>query len=183
DRNGAVKPIGLPLAAYADVRLSPDGKQIVFDFDSGEGRNIWVYPLSGTSSMRRLTFAGTVNMAPIWSEDGEWIVYRSDREGGGIYRQRADGSGAAERLTKPEAGEFHGLDSWVPREQKFFFVTMRGADHDIWTYSVPDKKTAPVIQVPSSTQNNAFLSPDGRWLAYMSNETGAVEVYVQPFPP
>jgi hypothetical protein len=52
----------------------------------------------------------------------------------------------------------------------------------LWIYSVPDKKMTPVIQIPGSAQNNANLSPDGRWLAYHSNETGRFEVYVQPFP-
>jgi Tol biopolymer transport system component len=120
DRNGNTKPLGLPPAPYDALRLSPDGRQLTFDLTDGRERNIWVYALSGGSSMRRLTFGGTNNQAPIWSGDGESIVYRSNREGDtAIYSQRADGNGAAERLTKPESGTTHGEDSGLPGEQKF----------------------------------------------------------------
>jgi Tol biopolymer transport system component len=79
--------------------------------------------------MRRLTFGGTLNQAPIWSADGEYILFRSNREGDiAVYRQPANGTGSAERLTKPEPLVTHGEDSWVPKEQKFLFVTLKGPD-------------------------------------------------------
>ena len=184
DRSGSVKPLGLPLLAYADLRLSPDGRQLAFAVNDGKEQNVWVYELSGASSMRRLTFGGSLNHDPVWSEDGERILFRSNREGDiGVFWQRADGAGAPERLLKPDSG-VSGLapESWVPRDQRFFFVTVKGGDFDVWIYSLQDKKASPVIVVPSSAQNVASISPDGRWLAYESDETGRMEIYVQPFP-
>jgi Tol biopolymer transport system component len=100
------------------------------------------------------------------AENGQRILYRSDRGGDiAIYQQRADGTGAVERLTKPEPGETHGPDSWVGRQQSFLYAVLRFGDSDVWMYSFENRKAVPVVAIPASAQNNGFLSPDGRWLA------------------
>ncbi|MBZ5557278.1 MAG: hypothetical protein LAO77_08405 [Acidobacteriia bacterium] len=92
---------------YFQPRISPDGRQLAVAVNDGKEANIWVYDLSGTTSMRRLTFAGK-NRSPIWTRDGQRVVFTSDREGdSGLFWQRADGSGEAERLPTAEAGVFH----------------------------------------------------------------------------
>jgi serine/threonine-protein kinase len=179
DRNGNAKPVGLPTGGYSEVRISPDGKQLAL---AGIEQSVWIYDLSGATSMRRLTFEGTQNHHPVWTPDGTRIVYRSNRdEVFSVLWRAADGSEGAERLTTPEPGTSHGADSFLPGQLKFFYVLIKPGS-DIWLYSIPDKKSTPVVVDPGN-QNNAFPSPDGRWLAYQSDETGRYEIFVQPFPP
>src|SRR5262249_33482185 len=118
--------------------------------------------------------------------DGQHVLFTSDREGdSAIYWQRADGSGSPERLTRPAKGTTDAPNAWAPRSQAFSFVAIQrnATDNDIWLYSLPDKKAAPLIAMPSSNQGSAMFSIDERWIAYESNESGRYEVYVQPYPP
>jgi eukaryotic-like serine/threonine-protein kinase len=103
DRSGGSQALKLPLGSYRAPRVSPDGKFVAFEsVDEAGEETISIYEIAGGTSMRRLTFGGK-NRAPVWSPDGQWIAFQSDREGDlAIFRQRADGSGAAERLTKPD---------------------------------------------------------------------------------
>jgi len=104
DRTGAVEFLKVQRDAYESPRVSPDGKRIAVSTDTGREANIWIFDLAGASSLRRLTFGGR-NRFPLWSPDGQWIVFQSDRDGDlGLFRQRADVSGTAERLTKPDPG-------------------------------------------------------------------------------
>jgi Tol biopolymer transport system component len=115
DRKGASQPLKLPQGFYRSPRVSPDGKWVTFDSEDSGGATVWVYNLSGGTSIRRLTFGGK-NRAPIWSADSQWVAFQSDREGDlAIFRQRADGSGAAERLTKTGAWYFTRAASLVTR--------------------------------------------------------------------
>jgi serine/threonine-protein kinase len=142
-----------------------------------------VYELSGASALRRLTFGGR-NRVPVWSADGQRIAFQSDRDGDlGIFAQRADGSGSAERLTTPEKDAAHVPESWSSQGDLLFTET-KGADAVLWIYPARDRKSRPFGSVKSSRQPaNAAFSPNGRWVAYQSNETGTPAVYVQPYPP
>ncbi len=113
-RDGKIQTIGLPPQPYIHPRLSPDGRQLVVGTDDGKDANVWVYDLKSGGSLRRLTFGGR-NQYPIWTRDGRFITFQSDRDGDdAIFRQPADGSGPAERLTKPDAGVAHQPESWSP---------------------------------------------------------------------
>jgi Tol biopolymer transport system component len=185
DRNGGVKKFALPDSPYFFPRISPDGKQLAYETNDGKEGNIWVYDLSGGKAPLRLTFKGN-NRFPVWSGDGERVVFMSDREGdGGLFWQRADGS-SAERLTKPEKGMEHRPDSWPPKGQFFSFTAGKsGSWNSVWVFSLQDKKDSLFASEPSSFQTRSAFSPDGRWLAYSSDETrpiGNNEVYVQPYP-
>jgi eukaryotic-like serine/threonine-protein kinase len=104
DRKGGSERLKLPPGSYEHPRVSPDGKRVAFGTDDGKEAIVWIYDLAGTTSMRQLTFGGR-NRFPIWSADGQHVAFQSDREGDlGIFWQRADGTGAAERLTKPDQG-------------------------------------------------------------------------------
>jgi len=184
DRKGNLNPLKVPPREYGLPRVSPDGKQIAFGIEDGKGSNIWIYDLAGTSAIRQLTVGGA-NRYPIWSADSQRVAFQSDREGDfGVFWQRADGSGTAERLTKPEQGVTHIPDSWSPDSQKFSFTAAKGnTEAALWIYSLQDKKTALFAQMPSAALHWSAFSPDGRWLAYQSNETGTNQIWVQPFPP
>jgi Tol biopolymer transport system component/predicted Ser/Thr protein kinase len=184
DRNGVAKTIAIPPGPYDGPRISPNGKQLAIASNDGKEAMISIYDLSGGASMRRLTFGGK-NRFPIWSGDGQRILFQSDRENdSGLFWQRADGSGSAERVTRPEEGVQEIPDAWSPKDQIFSFISNRiGSDGALWTYSIPDKKGTLFYTVSNSWQERSVFSPDGKWLAYQSQETGLMEVYVQPFPP
>ena len=184
DRTQAVKPLDLPVRGYGHPRVSPDGTRVAFDTSESESKEatVWIYDLSGSSAMRPLTVGG-VNRYPIWSADGERIAFTSTREGGaGIFWQKADGSGTAERLTKAEEGTTHIPDSWSKDGKTMSFSVDKGTESGIWLLSLPDKKIAPFAQVSGARLMNSIFSPDAKWLAYQSNETKRNEIYVQPFP-
>jgi Tol biopolymer transport system component len=170
---------------YSVPRFSPDGKQAAIEVDDGKEVFIAIYDLSGIQAMRRLTFGGK-NTNPLWTRDGQRIIFQSDREGdGGLFWQRADGSGSPERLTTPEKGVLHFADAASP-DGKVITVTASGG---IWALSLDgDRKLKLLIPRPASggfVGRSAF-SPDGHWLAYQSNQLSGAnrsQIYVQPFPP
>jgi eukaryotic-like serine/threonine-protein kinase len=182
DRTGKVDFLKLPPATYLYPRLSPDGEQLAVEIDGSNEANISIYDLSGRSSLRRLTFGGR-NRIPAWSADGLRLAFQSDRDGDlAIFSQRADGAGAAERLTTPEKAAAHLPESWSAKGELLFTVTS-GSESTLWTYSARDRTSRPVDSVRSSRQpTSAAFSPNGLWVAYQSNESGTSAVYVQPFP-
>jgi serine/threonine protein kinase/Tol biopolymer transport system component len=182
DRKGTLVPRNVTPRPYGFQRVSPDGKRIAFGIEDRKDVNVWIYDLAGTSSMRQLTVGGA-NRYPIWSADGERVAFQSDREGDlGIFWQRADGSGTAERLTKPEQDVAHIPDSWLPNGQVFSYSAIKRSESALWVFSLQDKKSTLFAQMPSAQLRWSSFSPDGRWLAYQSNETGRVQIWVQPFP-
>jgi len=186
DRTGARKPIPVPPAPYFQPRISPNGKQFVVGTDDGKDAIVWVYDLAGATSMRRLTFGGA-NRFPLWSRDGQRVVFESDREGDlALFWQRADGNGAAERLVKLEQKQPGGYapDSWSLDGKTLIFSSIGNTDTGIWSVVAErDAKPKPLIDTPSKRDDFAEISPDGHWIAYESNESGQTQIYVQPFPP
>src|SRR5204862_2544197 len=125
DRKGEMTALKLPPGSYLNPRVSPDGKRLAFETSDGRQAAIAVYDLAGTSSQRRLTFAGN-NRLPIWSADGTRVAFQSDREGdAAIFWQPVDGS-TAERLTRPEPGTTHVPESWSARHDVFLFSVNEG---------------------------------------------------------
>ena len=181
DRTGKVDLLKLPPATFRNPRFSPDGKQVAVEIRSGNEGNVWIYELSGASALRRLTFGGS-NRFPTWSADSMRVAFQSDRDGDfAIFSQRADGGGAAERLTTPEKDVAHVPESWSSNGHLLVAAT-KGAETTLLTYSATDRTSRPFGSVRSSRQpTNAAFSPNGSWVAYQSNETGTPAIYVQPF--
>jgi serine/threonine-protein kinase len=182
DRKGTTEPLKLPDGQYDTPRASPDGKRVAFGVDDGKEQMIWIYDLSGTSSMRRLTFGGK-NRFPVWSADGRRIAFQSDREGdAAIFWQSADGTDTAERLTKPEKDTAHVPESWSPGGEQFLFSATKDLKVSLWAFALRDKKATPFGGVQSRYPTAATFSPDGRWVAYQSSESGSTQLYMQPVP-
>ncbi len=188
DRKGGSDLLKVQPGAYQLPRMSPDGRRIAIGSDDGKEASIWIYELSGTSSMRRVTFEGQGhNRFPIWSADSQRVAFQSDREGDlGIFWQRADGAGSAERLTKAEEGVSHIPESWAPDGERFLYNAGKGGATSLWVFSMKDRRAArfDAVESPAATLTGAVFSPDGRWVAYASRQGRASgAVYVQPFPP
>jgi len=181
-KDGIATPLNLQPGRYETPRLSPNGRQAAVVNTDAAGVNVWIVDLTGVNSMRRLTYGGR-NRSEVWSPDGQRIAFQSDREGdAGIFVQRADGTAAAERLTRADSGVAHLPESWSPDGTHILFSSNKGSEYSLWTLSVADGKTQPFGGVHSGKLLNATFSPDGKWIAYNSDETGVDAVFVQPFP-
>jgi len=184
DGKGGVEPLKIPQGVYRAPRLSPDGKTAAFESGDDADVNVWMYDIDGRNAPRRLTFGGR-NRAPVWSPDGRWIAFQSDREGDlAIFRQRADGSATAERLTKPESGTAHVPQSWSPDGAYLLFTMRKEQEVTLWTLSLKDQKTSPLVDTKSIIPTDAAFSPDGRWFAYQfrGDPNGTNQTFIQPFP-
>jgi serine/threonine protein kinase/Tol biopolymer transport system component len=178
-RNGAVQPLDAPPHPYQAPRLSPDGRRIAVAFLEQDSQ-VWLYDLT-RQTLTRFTFEGNANYLTAWTADGKRIAFSSNKEGPlNIYWQQADGSGGLERLSTSEYTQ--GPSSWSPDGQVLAFVQIAPATgSDIWMLRLSDRKPQPFLQTPFNEEGPRF-SPDGRWLAYVSNESGRYEIYVQPYP-
>jgi len=183
DRKGNVELLKVPPGAYAAPRVSPDGKSLAVGLEDEREAAIWIYELSGATSMRKLTVGGA-NRFPVWTHDGKRIAFQSDHEGGRvIFWQAADGSGPAERLTIGEAAGFQIPDSWSPDDKVLSYTASQGPELTIHTFSLPDRKDTVLAEAVSSVgAYGSVFSPDGKFIAYSSAETGQNEIWVQPFP-
>jgi Tol biopolymer transport system component len=184
DRKGVAEPLmKLPSGTYDFPRVSRDGKRVAYETDDGTAPSIWTYDLSEANSANHLTLVGA-NRYPIWSADGERVAFQSDREGDlGIWWQRADGTGTAERLTKPEKGISHIPDSWSPDGQTLSYTEVKADTEAVWTYSLRDKKATLFAEAPASKLGRSVFHPDGHWIAYQKRDAQGVDIFVKPYPP
>ncbi len=184
NRDGTAQLLSMPANRYQTPRVSPDGRQLVVATDDKDAI-LWIQALSGTGPPRRLTFSGR-NRYPIWTRDGRSIIFQSDRDGDlGLFQQRADGSGLAERLTTAEKGVEHVPGSMTP-DGTLIFTVVTEPSSALWTLSLTgDRTPRPLLAIPGKALVTPAISPDGRWLAYGSNELNSFgyNVFVQPFPP
>ena len=179
DRKGETEPLSLPAGLFLTPRISPDGKRVAVGTDDGNEATIWVHDRSRPGQIRRLTFGGN-NRFPTWSADGTRVTFQSDRAGSpAIFWQLADGSGTAEQLTMPDARTSHVPESWSPKGDALLYSVETDTKKSLWVLSRSSGTSQPFGDVHSSTPISATFSPDGRWVAYASNQ----KTFVQPFPP
>ncbi|HSE31170.1 MAG TPA: protein kinase [Pyrinomonadaceae bacterium] len=170
---------------YNAPALSPDEKKVAvrrLDFQATLAADIWVIDLErGTET--RLTFDPATDSMPGWSPDGNWITFVSTREGSTrLYQKRANGSGAEETLGTSEQAK--ASPDWSHDGKFLLYGQMNpGTIWDLFVLPLSgDRKPQPVVQT-NFVEIHGRFSPDGRWIAYSSNESGQFQVYVQSFPP
>jgi len=180
DRTGkSAGSVGVP-GSYNNVRLSPDGHRIATDQTDTDGRNIDIWVHEPVRRMvTRLTFDPSLDEAPIWSPDGKQIMFTSNRKqlGFHFYLKNADGSGFEEEVADLGPGLLANAWDWS-RDGKYALIR-KGIE--LWYFSWSERVAKPLLQA-KWTARNAQFSPDGRWVAYASNETGRMEIYVSAFP-
>jgi Tol biopolymer transport system component len=180
DRGGNATPLAKTRRSYTRPRLSPDGKRLVVAVGTLTMADVWLLD-TGRSVLTRMTFEGGVR--PIWTPDGTRIVFASSRvaaEGFDIFWKPANGSGAAEQLT---AGAYRIPDSISP-DGKFLLFRQENSETeaDIGVTSFEEEREPEILLGTPYRELHATISPDGRWFAYTSDESGRPEVYVQSFP-
>jgi serine/threonine-protein kinase len=182
DRKGQEQPIAkAPLRAYTYLRISPDGAKVALDVRD-EQNDIWTWDFA-RETPTRLTFDPGLDRAPIWSPDGRRIAFSSQREGGigNLFWQAADGTGRVEKLSDLRTQQFP--TSFSPDGTKLLFWEVGSETAwDMGVVGLQDDRKATGLLKTSFNELNPEVSPDGKWLAYQSDESGQYEVYVRPFP-
>lgn len=181
DRKNQVQALLAPSRRYSSPAISPDGQRIAISIFSGNHVDVWVYEIPH-GTLTRLTFDEN-STAPLWSVDGKRIAFRTTRGvDSGILWKPADGSGTEENLV-PRLGLITIPTSWSP-DGKFLAYYSIGTDTGRDIFIAPlqgEREPRPFLQTKFDELHPRF-SPDGRWIAYTSNESGQFQVYVQPFP-
>jgi Tol biopolymer transport system component/predicted Ser/Thr protein kinase len=173
---GAVAPKGL----FYSPHLSPDQRRVAVDLSDDRGGDIWIYELARNVSSR-LTYEAENATSPIWSADGKRVFYLVDEAGAAnIYQIPSGGTGAAELLLKDTRVK---LPADASRDGRWLVFTSLGAEtgSDIYLNSLQEKTAKPWLATPFN-EGCAQLSPDGKWIAYQSDESGQMEIYVRAFP-
>ena len=185
DRSGAVRDAGADTALYYAPRLSPDGKRVAMARwvdDNQNAEDVWVMDLA-QHTRTRLTFDTTATR-PVWSPDGRRIAYARNEKGfTHVYWVAADGSGTPEPLVTKDGAWFPAAFTPDGLTLVFHGVRPQQTWAEIWQQGAASGDTTPQQVVAGGFHNyDPSLSPDGRWMAYMSTESGRNEVYVRPFP-
>ena len=178
DRDGRQQPLDLPTDAYSNARLSPDGSQVSVRIRD----DVWVSDVD-RNTLSRLTTDPSLDFLGIWTADGERVIFSSDRNGGRtLYVRAPDGTGAEEQLVRVD--EARGLIMWDRATDGdrlvFGYVAPNGSD--VAVLSLVGEPTWEPLLASEANEQFPSISPDGRWVAYHSDESGNYEVYVQRFP-
>jgi eukaryotic-like serine/threonine-protein kinase len=168
---------------YANVTLAPNDRAVAFDKTDLENHNtdVWTYDFD-RGSFKRLTFDPAIDAEPVWSPDGKRIMFASSRAGFfRLYTKNADGSEDEKLLPlAPSDDSDEYPTSWSPDIGKFLYERDAEAPN-LWLGELPEMKTNPLLK-GSETRKHGQFSPDGKWVAYTSNENGKWEIYVTSFP-
>ena len=189
DRQGRERSLLDAPGPYLNVRLSPDGRSLAVE-RAKANEEIWVYDLDRGASTRFAS--GWDNMLPVWSPDGQQIAFACNRFGPDVlFLAPIDGSTPARALTGKDIHHQYPLDI-SPDGRTLVFQRRPGGSPnpplagdtglDLWRLSLAGDPNPQAVVADPGDQNEARISPDGRWLAYVSNESGRNEVYVRPFP-
>ena len=173
--DAAVDPLPVGPRGFWRPTLSPDGTRIAVEISEGARRDIWIYD-SGSAALSQLTSDGA-SASPIWTPDGTRVTFSRIKDGRGeVYRQPADGTAPAERLVTDTFSVIAG--SWSPDGRRLAFIREPPTEQaDIGLFDVT-ARTATMTIATENTEQQARFSPNGRWLAYVTSETGRSEVVI-----
>jgi len=191
DRGGKTTPLRVTPANFLNPLFAPDGRRLAMQIaDGGMPNDIWIYEWA-RDILTRLTFDPAQDLKPVWTPDGRRVVFASSRTNQvatNLFWQKADGTGDTQRLSESE--QFQQPSSWDPSGTLLAFeqlnaatgwdsmlLPMAGDEASGWRPGQPT-----VFLNSPFHEIEAMFSPDGRWLAYASNESGRYEIYVRPFP-
>lgn len=189
DTRGKKQVLGRLPASVFSPRLSPDGDRVVFELadpgaaDPAAPTQLWVADLEQLGKRRALSRVGnTSNMAAVWTPDGERLVFMVGGNGADVpdklYWRSADGKSEAEFLLDARAPE--GV--YDEGRQLSFITRSTDGDYGVSVLDMVTKEVKRLVDYPKTEQHSARLSPDGKWLAYTSNENGRYEVWLEPIP-
>jgi serine/threonine-protein kinase len=190
DPRGGETPLAVPPKPYLYPRLSSNDSRIALDIREQDS-DIWVWDLT-RSGFTKVTKDVNLDRVPVWSHDDAYIIYSAMVDGyPNVYRQRADGAGTPERLASSPQGRGRFPLSLTPDGGQLLISDASGGiiNADVTIVRLPGAASAgpqpppeprPLLQTPAG-EANATVSPDGRWLAYQSNESGDWDVYVAAF--
>ena len=179
-QDGREEELRAPPAPYEAPRVSPDGRYVAVEVRDPGNTDVWVYDVQ-RETRTRLTFDPGQDGNPLWSPDGRQVLFSSTREGSlNIYSKAADGTGSVERVTTSDTSQVPL--SWSADGQALVIMDTSGGQSDLDLVSIgAENRTEGLIQTEFS-EFHADVSPDGRWIAYVSNESGVFHIYVRPFP-
>lgn len=179
DRSGAVVPLDLEQTDVSGGVVSPSGDRIAATV-LGANDATWIYDLVDNTSVR-LTFTPGNDQVPIWSPDGTHVAYTNDSSGSwSLYQVASDGSTPGEELLASSADDTP--TSWSPDGSRLLFTRSEAdGDEDIWALQMDGERQAEPWLETDRAELLGVFSPDGRWVAYVSDASGNLEVYVRPF--
>ena len=187
DRSGKlIRQVTESLRSHGHLTLSPDGHHIAVPVNSDGGMHIWVNKVPDADVVR-FTFGQVYDPNAVWSRTGAELLWASSRPEFGFYKKPFNGSGSAQMVWRAPVGTTSSIDNqptdWSPDGTHLLFQSQgKNTGWDLWELPLSgDQKARALIQTPSNDGQGQF-SPDGRWVAYASDESGQLEVYIQRFP-
>jgi Tol biopolymer transport system component len=182
DRQGGDVPTAAPPHLFETPRVSPDGTRIAVHASDQEN-DIWIWDTK-SETLTRLTFDKAADTSPVWTRDGKRIIYSSARDGAlSLYWKPADGTGQPEALL-PKPPESNGalVANSVTPDGKTLIYSI-GVPSDVMALPLDgERKPRPLMAQSQYAERGGDVSPNGRWIAYYSDESGAFQVYVRPYP-
>jgi serine/threonine-protein kinase len=178
NRQGKEEPIAAPPRAYAAARLSPDGTRVALVIRD-QDQDIWIWDLA-RQTLTRLTDNPTLDQFPVWTPDSARIIFSSGRDGiGNLYWQAANNTGAVERLTMSPNLQ---RPTSISGTRLVFIESNPKTGNDVAMMTIDGKRNSDPLIHTTAREFNPEISPNGRWIAYESQESGTNQVYVRPFP-
>jgi Tol biopolymer transport system component len=181
DMKGKEELLAAPPNAYSDPKISPDGKRIALSIATSSNTNIWIWDLV-REALTRLTFDASLDAAPLWTRDGKRIFFASIRGGTyGVYWKASDGAGDVEQL-----GGVPAIGNLFPQtwsgDGNSLILMQYITGTDIGAVSMEGERKWRLLLKEKYNEYNAQISPDAKWMAYTSDESGLREVFACPFP-